>query len=109
MSNEANLETMSLDERARLKKQMSDQAVKLAVSKNHTRNFLDAIRNKTRAVCDIETAVRGDTLCQLALIAVQEGRKLNWDAKAENFSGDDAANARLRARPFRGDWKLPVV
>ncbi len=32
MSNEANLETMSLDERARLKKQMSDQAVKLAVS-----------------------------------------------------------------------------
>ncbi len=32
MSNEANFETMSLDERARLKKQMSDQAVKLAVS-----------------------------------------------------------------------------
>lgn len=32
MSNEASLETMSLEERARLKKQMSDQAVKLAVS-----------------------------------------------------------------------------
>jgi tetratricopeptide (TPR) repeat protein len=32
MSNEPNLESISLEERARLKKQMSDQAVKLAVS-----------------------------------------------------------------------------
>jgi tetratricopeptide (TPR) repeat protein len=32
MTNEPNTETMSLEERARLKKQMSDQAVKLAVS-----------------------------------------------------------------------------
>jgi tetratricopeptide (TPR) repeat protein len=32
MSNEPNLDTMSLEERARLRKQMSDQAVKLAVS-----------------------------------------------------------------------------
>lgn len=32
MSNEPNLETMSLEERARLKKQMGDQAVKLAIS-----------------------------------------------------------------------------
>ncbi len=32
MSNEPNLETLSLEERARLRKQMSDQAVKLAVS-----------------------------------------------------------------------------
>lgn len=83
--------------------------VKLPVSRNHTRNFLDAIRNKTRAICDIGPAVRGDTLCQLALIAVQAGRKLDWDPKAEQFTGDDAAHARLRARPFRGDWKLPTV
>lgn len=32
MSNDPNLETLSLEERARLRKQMSDQAVKLAVS-----------------------------------------------------------------------------
>ncbi|HNM77582.1 MAG TPA: tetratricopeptide repeat protein, partial [Tepidiformaceae bacterium] len=32
MTNEANLESMTAEERARLKKQMSDQAVKLAVS-----------------------------------------------------------------------------
>lgn len=46
MSTEPNLETMSLEERARLKKQMGDQAVKLAVSSrwmeaaNLNRDFL---------------------------------------------------------------------
>ena len=83
--------------------------VKLPVSNNHTRNFLDAIKNGTRAICDIETAVRSDSLCQLALIAVKQGRKLRWDPQAERFVKDDAANAMLQPRTFRGDWKLPEV
>jgi len=83
--------------------------VKLPVSNNHTRNFLDAIKNGTRAICDIETAVRSDSLCQLALIAVKQGRKLRWDPQAERFTNDDAANAMLQPRTFRGDWKLPEV
>ncbi len=83
--------------------------VKLPVSNNHTRNFLDAVRNNSRAICDIETAVRSDALCQLALIAVKRGGKLRWDPQAERFIGDDAANALLEPRPFRGDWKLPEV
>jgi hypothetical protein len=81
--------------------------VRLPVSNRHTYNFVEAIQRGTRAICDIETAVRSDTLCQLALIAVKQGRKLAWDAKAEQFVGDEAANAMLRARPFRGAWKLP--
>lgn len=83
--------------------------VKLPVSTNHTRNFLDAIRNGTRAICDIETAVRSDTLCQLALIAVKQGRKLAWDPQAERFGSDEAANAQLQPREFRDGWKLPEV
>ena len=81
---------------------------RLPVSANHTRNFLDAVKNRGRAICDIGPAVRGDTLCQLALIAVKQGRKLKWDPQAERFVDDDAANALLQPRPFRGDWKLPV-
>lgn len=81
--------------------------VKLPVSNNHTRNFLDAIKNGTRAICDIETAVRGDTLCQLALIAVKQGRKLVWNPQAEHFENDDAAGALLQHRAFRDGWKLP--
>jgi predicted dehydrogenase len=83
--------------------------VKLPVSNRHTYNFVDAVKNGTRAICDIETAVRSDSLCQLALISVKQGRKLRWNPQAEQFADDDAANALLRLRPFRGDWKLPTV
>jgi predicted dehydrogenase len=79
---------------------------KLPVSSDHTRNFLDAIKNGKRAICDIETAVRADTLCQLALIAVKQGRRLEWDPKTERFANDASANALLQPRAFRGDWKL---
>jgi predicted dehydrogenase len=80
--------------------------IKLAISGDHTRDFLDAIKKGRRAICDIETAVRSDTLCQIALIAVKQGRKLQWDPGAERFTNDDAANASLQPRPFRGEWKL---
>jgi predicted dehydrogenase len=82
---------------------------KLPVSREHTRNFMDAVRNGTPAICGIETAVRSDTLCQLALIAVKQGRKLEWDPAGEQFVNDAAAGALLQPRTFRGDWKLPAV
>jgi hypothetical protein len=76
---------------------------------DHSRDFPDAIKNGRRAICDIETAVRSDTLCQLALIAVKQGRKLQWDPQVERFVNDDAANASLQLRPFGREWKLPKV
>jgi predicted dehydrogenase len=80
--------------------------VQLPVSLEHTRNFIDAVKTGARAICDIETAVRSDTLPQLAAIAIKAGRKLTWDPQAESFGNDSAANALLAKRPFRGDWKL---
>ncbi len=77
--------------------------VKLPVSRDHTRDFVDAIRQRTHAICDIETAVRSDMLCQLALIAVKRARKVEWDPKAERFVNDEAADAMLQARAFRGN------
>jgi predicted dehydrogenase len=86
-----------------------EMPIKLPVSLSHTRNFVDAVKQGKRAICDIETAVRSDALCQLSLIAVKAGRKLQWEPKAERFIGDDAANAMLQPRPFRGEWKLPEL
>jgi predicted dehydrogenase len=83
--------------------------VKLPVSNRHTYNFVEAIQKGARALCDIDTAVRSDTLCQLALVAVKLGRKLRWDPKTEQFPNDPAANAMLQPRTFRADWKLPRV
>jgi predicted dehydrogenase len=83
--------------------------IKLPVSHSHSRNFVDAVKAGTRAICDIATAVRGDTLCQLALIAVKQGHPLQWDPQAEQFVNDEAANRLLRPRAFRGDWKLATA
>lgn len=83
--------------------------VKLPESLEHTRNFLDAIQGKAKAVCDIETAVRSDTLCQLASMVLTAGRKLTWDPAVENFGSDQAANALLAHRTMRGDWRLPEL
>ena len=81
----------------------------LPVSKDHGRNFVEAIKNGRRAICDVGTAVHSDLLCQLALISVKQGRKLKWDPKAERFVNDAAADAMLQPRIFRDDWKLPEV
>ncbi len=80
--------------------------VKLPISNDHIRNFIDAVKGNKRAICDIETAVRSDTLCQIGLIAIKQGRKLRWDPQTEQFIDDAAANAMLYPRPFRGPWKL---
>jgi predicted dehydrogenase len=91
------------------KNKVGTMPIKLPISGDHTGNFLEAIKNHRQAICDIETAVRSDTLCQLALIAVKQGRKLHWDPQSEGFLNDDAANASLQPRPFRGEWRLPEV
>ena len=78
-------------------------------SDDHTRKFIDAIRSGTRANADIETAVRSDTLCQLALVSIKQPGRLAWDPVKEDFIGSAAASTLLKARPFRGDWKLPEL
>lgn len=87
--------------------QCGTMPVRLPVSVDHAVNLVESIQKRQPAISGIEAAVRGDTLCQLALIAVHLGRPLAWDPVAERFSKDDEANARLRPRPFRGEWQLP--
>ncbi len=86
-----------------------EMPIKLPVSIEHTRNFVDAITAKTRALYDIESSVRSDMLPQLTAIALKAKRKVQWDPVAEQFPNDEAANALLSHRPFRGDWKLPPL
>jgi predicted dehydrogenase len=89
--------------------QCGTMKTRLPVSVDHARNFVESVLTKRRAISDIGAAVRGDTLCQLALIAVRSGRRLMWDPAAERFPADATANAMLQARPFRGEWQLPPV
>ena len=67
---------------------------------NHYKDWLDAIRNNTRPLCDVETGHRSSTICNIANIAYQLGRDLQWNPREEHFMGDAEANA-LRSRNNR--------
>jgi predicted dehydrogenase len=82
---------------------------RLASSSDHVGNFIEAVQGKSRVICDVETAFRSDTLCQLGFIAVKAGRRLRWDPASERFDRDEGANAMLLPRPFRGGWMLQEV
>lgn len=80
--------------------------VHLYESKDHFRNFIDAIREGVAAAAPIEIAHRSITIAHLGNIALRLGREnLKWDPKAERIAGDEEADA-MRSRPMRAPWEL---
>jgi predicted dehydrogenase len=74
-------------------------------SSDHRRNLLDAIRSGRKTICNVEVAVRDQTVVQQEYIALSLGRKLRWDPAAEHFVDDPEANKWL-SRPMRSPWHL---
>jgi predicted dehydrogenase len=79
--------------------------IHLYESRNHYVDWLDAIRKRSKPICDIETGCRSVTVCHLGNIAYKLGRPLKWDPEHEVFVGDEDAN-RLLSRPMRSPWHL---
>lgn len=82
-----------------------DGDVRLPVSDNHQRNFVDCVFSREEAIAPIEEGHRSVTLAHLGNIAMRLGRDLKWDPDRERFVGDDDANEYLH-RPLRKPWKL---
>jgi hypothetical protein len=74
----------------------------------HVRNFLDCMRSRALPTCDIEIAHRSTNTCHLGNISYKLGRKLEWDADAERFKNDPAADSLLAREPRQG-YELPQV
>jgi predicted dehydrogenase len=85
--------------------QIRPDQIHLYDSNNHYVDWLDAIRKRTRPICDIETGCRSVTVCHLGNIAYKLKRPLKWDPNREVFMADDEAN-RLLWRPYRSPWYL---
>ena len=79
--------------------------IQLPRSSLHERNFLDSVRSRTRTLSPIGVAVRADTLCHLAHIAMRTEGRLHWDPKAERFIGNPEANRWMR-RGKCGPWQI---
>jgi predicted dehydrogenase len=82
--------------------------VRLSISKNHHKNWLECVRSRQRPICDVETGHRAATICHLGNIAVRTGRPIAWDPAREEIVGDSEA-AKMLSRPYRSPWKLPQV
>ncbi|MDD4871372.1 MAG: Gfo/Idh/MocA family oxidoreductase [Kiritimatiellae bacterium] len=77
----------------------------LTVSPEHNRNFIDCVKSRKETMCPVEMAIRCDTICHIANIAVRTGRAIQWDPEKEKIIGDSKA-AKMLARPFRKKWKV---
>jgi len=74
-------------------------------SKNHYVDWLDAIKKRTKPICDIETGLRSVSVCHLGNIAYKLGRPLKWNPEREEILGDSDAS-KLLWRPTRAPWHL---
>ena len=80
--------------------------VKLPVSDNHFRNFIDCVISREEPVAPVEQAHRSISICHLGNIAMLLGRDLQWDPEREQVVGDHSAHSMLN-RPYRAPWVLP--
>ena len=69
---------------------------------NHLGNFFECIKTRKQPISDVYTHHRSITTCHLANIAIRLGRKVRWDAKAQQIIGDKEANAWLRREQRKG-------
>ena len=83
--------------------ELKEGDVPLYSSDNHYQDWINAIKNRTRPVSDVETGHRTASLCNIVNMAYSLERSLHWDPVREKFVGDDFADSML-SRPFRGSW-----
>lgn len=76
------------------------------IARPHIQNWLDCIRTRERPNADVEIGHRSITVCHLANIVRELGRRLRWDPDKEVFVDDEEANCYLD-RPRRKGFELP--
>jgi predicted dehydrogenase len=74
---------------------------------DHARNFLDCVKSRKAPTCDVEYGHRCTTAALIANIAHRSKTYLEWDAKAERFTNNDAANKALSVA-YRKPYKFPT-
>lgn len=87
-----------------LRKKLKDTDLRIP-QRADKEDFLYGIKNNAPTMADAEIGHRTCSLGQLAHIAIQRGRRLDWDPKTERF-GDDAEANKMLSRSYRAPWGL---
>ncbi|MEP2278579.1 Gfo/Idh/MocA family oxidoreductase [Maribacter sp.] len=75
-------------------------------TRRHMIDFLNAIKNNTKPVADIEQGHISSASCILANLSMDLKRPLTYDPKSRTVLNDPEATALLQ-REYRGPWKHP--
>lgn len=93
----------------KLMAKIANPEIPLMVSKNHFKNWIDAVRanDPTKTVTSAEHGHRSTSVCSLGHMCMKTGKALKWDAKKEC---SDNAEANKLMKPFeRGEFNLAVT
>lgn len=75
-------------------------------SDNHYIDFLNAMRRRTRPICDVEVGHRTASVCNIGNIAYRLNKSFKWDPVKEQ-SNDKEVNALL-GRPMLNEWAIKI-
>lgn len=82
---------------------IGENEIHLYKSRDHYRDWLSAIRQRSKPICDVEVGHRTATVCNIGNIAYELNRPLRWNPKKEKFKRDREANQML-SREYRKYW-----
>jgi len=85
--------------------EIKDSDTRLYKSTNHGQNFVDCVRSREKCIAPIEAAHHAIAIAHLGNISMRLGRKVQWDAKKEEFVNDPQADRMLK-RAMRGEWHI---
>jgi hypothetical protein len=88
-----------------LKMTFNSSDIRLPSSRDHRRDFLNAVKNLKTNISTIDIATHSDMVCHQADISMRLRRKLYWNPEQERFKNDEEAN-RLLNRPMRSPWHI---
>jgi predicted dehydrogenase len=89
---------------------LPDNAIKLEVSVNHMRNFIDAVRARKDPISKIEEGHHSAVIGHIIGIALRAEKKYNWDPAKEVFTGEGAKEANTHlAREQRKQYNYKMV
>ncbi|GAF91475.1 unnamed protein product, partial [marine sediment metagenome] len=71
-------------------------------SGDHMANLFHCVKTREMPVSPVQVQHRTVTACHLTNISLRLGRKLTWDPKAEQITGDDEANAWQKRKQRAG-------
>ncbi|HOW73463.1 MAG TPA: Gfo/Idh/MocA family oxidoreductase [Phycisphaerae bacterium] len=91
-----------------LNDKLPDNTRRAYVSNDHMGNFMECVKTRKAPICPAEVGYRSASVCQLGVIAIRLGRRLQWDPVKAQFANDAEANKHV-AREMRKGYDYGMI